>query len=49
MKTVTVQAGLCEGTLVYFDNLFTSFPLLTRMTEMKIGATGTVRQNRLFR
>jgi hypothetical protein len=49
MKTVTVQARLCEDTLIYFDNLFTSFPLLMRMTEMKIGATGTVCQIRLFR
>lgn len=38
-----------EGSLVYFDNLFTSFPLLQKMSELKMGATGTVRQNRLNR
>ena len=29
------------------DNLFTSFPLLNKLSEMEIGGTGTMRQNRL--
>ena len=29
------------------DNLFTSFPLLNKLSEMEIGGTSTVRQNRL--
>jgi hypothetical protein len=31
------------------DNLFTSFPLLEKLSEMGIGGTGTVRQNRLHK
>ena len=31
------------------DNLFTSFPLLQKMSEMGLGLTGTIRQNRLHR
>ena len=30
-----------------FDNFFTSFPLLTELAAKDIGATGTIRQNRL--
>ena len=41
------KAELSPGCDVYFDNLFTSFPLLTRLSEMGIAGTGTVRQNRL--
>lgn len=41
------KAELAPGTSVTFDNLFTSFPLLQEMSEMGIGGTGTVRQNRL--
>ena len=29
------------------DNLFTSFPLLNKLSQMGIAGTGTVRQNRL--
>ena len=39
----------CEvktGSTVTFDNLFTSFPLLDELTELGIGALGTLRQNR---
>jgi len=43
------KAGLMEGSHVYFDNLFTSFPLLEQLSELRIGGTGTVRQNRLNR
>ena len=33
----------------FFDNIFTTFPLLDKLSEMGITGTGTVRQNRLFR
>ena len=39
----------CEvkaGSVVTFDNLFTSLPLLDELTELGIGASGTLRQNR---
>ena len=35
------------GEELYFDNLFTSFDLLTALSEKGLGGTGTVRQNRL--
>lgn len=41
------KAKLGPGTDVFFDNLFTSFPLLDALSEKGIGGTGTVRQNRL--
>ena len=40
---------MCEvktGSTVTFDNLFTSLPLLDELTELGIGALGTLRQNR---
>jgi hypothetical protein len=40
------KAELLPGSDVFFDNLFTSFPLLERLSEMNISGTGTVRQNR---
>jgi hypothetical protein len=40
------KAKLAPGSEVFFDNLFTSFPLLEKLSEMGIGGTGTVRQNR---
>ena len=43
------KAGLVPGSQVFVDNLFTSFPLLNKCSEMGIGCTGTVRQNRLHR
>ena len=48
-----VVLGLCEkanvapGTKVYFDNLFTSMPLLEKLSEMGVGGTGTIRKNRM--
>ena len=39
----------CEvkaGSTVTFENLFTSLPLLDELTELGIGALGTLRQNR---
>jgi DNA excision repair protein ERCC-6 len=41
------KAQIGQGTEVFFDNLFTSFPLLEKLSEKGIGGTGTVRQNRL--
>ncbi len=43
------KGQLIPGSEVYFDNLFTSFPLLEKMSEKGIGGTGTIRQNRLHR
>lgn len=31
---------------IYIDNFFTGFPLLRKLTELNIGCTGTVRNNR---
>ncbi len=45
VQKVQLPAG-CE---VFFDNLFTTFPLLDKLSEMGIAGTGTVRQNRLFK
>lgn len=41
------KVGLLPGSEVFFDNLFTSFPLLEKLSEMGLAGTGTVRQNRL--
>ena len=47
-----VMLGLIEkcevkaGSSVTFDNLITSFPLLDELTELGIGALGTLQQNR---
>jgi DNA excision repair protein ERCC-6 len=46
---LVAKAKLSPGSEVCFDNLFTSFPLLDKLSEMEIGGTGTVRQNRLNR
>lgn len=46
---LVTKAKLREGSEVFMDNLFTSFPLLERLSEMGIGGTGTVRQNRLHK
>ena len=35
------------GSEVFFDNLFTSFPLLEELSLRQTAGTGTVRQNRL--
>lgn len=47
-----VVVRLCEGLegqnhKVYFDNLFTTLPLLLHLKEMQIFAIGTLRKNRL--
>ena len=47
-----VVLGLTEkyevkaGSTVTFDNLITSLPLLDELTELGIGALGTLQQNR---
>ena len=41
----------CEvkaGSTATFDNLFTILPLLDELTELGIGALGTLRQNRFY-
>lgn len=43
------KAQIGRGSEVFFDNLFTSFPLLDNLSEKGIGGTGTVRQNRLHK
>ena len=40
---------LHPGCEVFFDNLFTSFPLLEELSERQMAGTGTIRQNKLFR
>ena len=46
MDLVT-KAEIVTGSEVFFDNLFTSFPLLEKLSEAKIAGTGTMRVNRL--
>ncbi len=43
------KAGVQRGSELYFDNLFTSFPLLQKLSSLDIGGTGTVRNNKLHR
>ena len=43
------KAHLPAGSEVFFDNLFTTFPLLDKLSERGIAGTGTVRQNRLHK
>ncbi len=40
------KASLLPGSELFFDNLFTSFPLLDNLSARNIADTGTVRQNR---
>lgn len=46
---LVAKAEVQAGSEVYVDNLFTSFPLLDKMSERGIALTGTVRQNRLHK
>ncbi|KAK9730061.1 Transposase IS4 [Popillia japonica] len=41
------HAELAQGTRLYFDNLFTSLGLLAELCKRGIGATGTLRENRI--
>lgn len=41
------KCDLLPGTRIYFDNLFTSVPLLDELTKMQLGGTGTLRRNRI--
>ena len=49
-----VVLGLCKksdvspGTKIYFDNLFSSMPLLNKLSKLGLGETGTLRQNRMY-
>ncbi len=43
------MAKLLEGSEVYIDNLFTTFPVLDKLSEMGIARTGTICQNCLYR
>ena len=49
LLSLVEKAKLGPGSEVYFDNLFTSFPLLEKLSEKQIAYTGTVRQNHLYR
>jgi hypothetical protein len=40
------KASLLPGSDLFFDNLFTSFPLLDNLSARNIAGTGTLRQNR---
>ena len=43
-----VEKGeVCGGTKLYFDNLFSSMPLLDWLSSRGIGGTGTMRMNRV--
>jgi len=42
------QIGLEAGQHVVFDNLFTSLPLLETLSAQGVGATGTLREDRLY-
>ena len=42
------HAQVQEGSSLYFDNLFSSIPLLIKLSEKGLGGTGTMNQNRLF-
>ena len=41
------KTGIMPGTKMFFDNLFTSIPLLKHLALRGISGTGTMRQNRL--
>ena len=41
------KTGIVPGTKMFFDNLFTSIPLLKHLTDRGISGTGTMRQNRI--
>ena len=40
---IVKKANIPKGSHIYMDNLFTSFPLLNKLSEMEIGGTGTIR------
>ncbi len=43
------KTGVQRGSELYFDNLFTSFHLLQKLSSLGIGETVTVRNNKLLR
>ncbi len=48
MSLIEKTAVQC-GSELYLDNLFTSFPLLQKLSSLGIGETGTARNNKLLR
>ena len=42
------NADVSPGDHLFFDNLFTTILLLEKLSEMGIGGTGTMRQNRYY-
>lgn len=46
---LVAKSNLVRGSDVFFDNLFTSFPLLNSLSELGYAGTGTLRKNRLNR
>ena len=42
------KVDVITGSLVYFDNLFTSVPLLERLSSKGVGGTGIVTTKRMM-
>ena len=45
---LVTKGGVTSGAQLFFDNLFTSLPLLQWLSQKGIGGTGTLRNNRVF-
>ena len=43
------KTDLLPGTELFFNSIFTSFPLLEQLSDKQLAGTGTVRQNRLHK
>ena len=48
VKGLLEKADVSPGSHIYFDNLFTSLPLLVWMSEKGLGGTGTMTQTRMI-
>ena len=48
VKGLVEKADVSPGSYVYFDNLFSSVPLLEWLSEVGVGGTGTVTQQRMM-
>ena len=48
VKGLVLKADCSPGSRVYFDNLFSSIPLLEFLSERGVGGTGTVTQARMM-
>ena len=42
------HANVSPGDHIFFDNLFTSIPLMIELSQKGIGGCGTMRQNRYY-